>query len=68
LESILTGESLEILQSDQELSIDQLNYLGTNEYKSKSVDSIFTRLLSLIADKFEPFLVIGKYALSASLA
>jgi hypothetical protein len=68
LESILTGELLEILHSDQELSIDQLNYLGTNEYKSKSVDSIFTRLLSLIADKFEPFLVIGKYALSASLA
>jgi hypothetical protein len=68
MQTLLSPEILEELAEEEQLSIDQLNYMGTREYKSNSVISMFTSLIQLIKDKVEPYLRIGRYALSASLA
>jgi hypothetical protein len=68
LQSILLPELTPEVIDEGQPSIDQLNFLGTHEYKPISTTSLFTSLLQMVKDKIESHLRIGKYALSASLA
>lgn len=66
IQSLFTPELLAEITEDYELSIDQLNYLGTREYKPASITSLFSHLLQLIKQKARPYLQLGKYALAIS--
>ena len=68
IKTLLTPELLKILQKGEDLSIEQLNYIGTHEYTPNPITYIFSSILRMIKDKVDPLLLIGKYALSASLA
>jgi hypothetical protein len=68
MQNLFSPEMIAEITEDYELSIDQLNYLGTREYKSTSVSTLLTSLVQMIKQKVEYHLRLGKYALSASLA
>jgi hypothetical protein len=67
MQTLLSPAILEELNEKKQLTIDQLNYMGTREHTSNSIISIFTSLLQMIKDKVKPHLRIGSCALSASL-
>ena len=68
MHTLFTPELIGEIVQDHQLSIDQLNNLGTREYKPTSVTSLFTSLMQMIKQKIEPYLMVGKYALSFSVA
>jgi len=68
IQDLITPELLAEITEDYELSIDQLNYMGTREYNPTSVTSLFSSLMQMIKQKIEPLLRLGKYALSTSFA
>ncbi len=68
LQILRSPTALEEFVEKQQLSIDQLNRLGTREYRTDSIVTIFTDLIQMIKNKIESHLHIGRCALSASLA
>jgi hypothetical protein len=68
VQDLFSPEIIAKITEEYELSIDQLNYLGTREYKTNSVASPLTSLVGMIKKKIESHLRLGKYVLSASMA
>ena len=68
MQNLFSSEMIAEITEDYDLSIDQLNYLGTREYKSASFVTLLTSLVQMIKQKVVYHLRLGKYALSASLA
>ncbi|MHB1864549.1 MAG: hypothetical protein ACYCPS_00055 [Candidatus Saccharimonadales bacterium] len=65
---LLSPETITEIAEDHELSLDQLNYLGTKEYDSLSLSSLLTSLVRMIKQIVAYHLKLGKYAVSASMA
>lgn len=66
VQGMIIPESLSENTDEAQLSIDQLNDMGTREYKPASLAYFFTSLVKMIKQKAQQHLQIGRYALSFS--
>lgn len=65
---IITNEQVVTIIDEEELPIDYLNKMGTQEYKSYSNGLLGGGLTRLIRKKVQPHQLLGKYTLQVSMA
>jgi hypothetical protein len=65
MQDLFSSEMITEITDKYQLSINQLNSLGTREYKP-SVTSALTRLVQMIQQRLETHLKLGRYVLSAA--